>query len=83
MVEVKVILHSAITGESSEIANMLIVNDGSGDYKTGNYDVTAWHEPPPSSHRGRSVVRKRVERHPRRESIWSLIGKAIEALYRA
>lgn len=79
MLEVKVILHHAVTGEVREVANMRIVNDGTGSPAVGNYDVEAWIEPPPT--RGRQLRVARVEDHRRTSSVLALVHKAIEAVY--
>lgn len=39
MLVVKVELHSSITGEITELARLIIANDGTGDVKKGNYNV--------------------------------------------
>ncbi len=74
MLEVKVILHHAVTGEVREIANMRIVNDGSGDALVGNYYVAAWRE------RGDVKEGAAVRGHERSMSVWQLIHKAIRGL---
>ena len=79
MLEVKVILHNANTGEVSEIGRMVIINDGSGT-GVGNYTVSGWHEPPPA--RGRIPFTSRVEGHDRRKPVWQLVAKAVEHFLR-
>lgn len=37
MLVIRVDLHSAITGKTSEIARMIIANDGTGERNRGNY----------------------------------------------
>ena len=37
MIVVRVELHSAITGKTTELARMIIANDGAGTAKHGNY----------------------------------------------
>lgn len=84
MIVVKVELWSAVTGEKSELARMIIDNIG-GTYRIGNYRTRTL--------RGRSknaleramsdipmnVTREgRVMRHPRlREHIWNLVAKGL------
>lgn len=80
MIEVKVILHNANTGVSSEIANMTIVNDATGDPELGNYDVKAWAQPMLT--RGRIVYQGRVERHWRWQSVLLLVEQAIAGLHK-
>lgn len=76
MLEVKVILHHAGTGEVTEVARASIINDGSGTTRLGNYAVYGWHQPPPT--RGRIPFTSRVEKHDRRKPVWQLVAKAVE-----
>lgn len=77
MIVVKVELHSAITGEVTEIGRMNIINDGTGDADVGNYNVLLMR-------RGttRRVQRGgRVEGHSRKSlPIWALVSKALKAV---
>jgi hypothetical protein len=41
MLVIRVELHSAVTGKITEIARMLLWNDGTGDLNTGNYQGKA------------------------------------------
>lgn len=45
MLVVKVQLHSAVTGQVSDIACMVISNDGTGDSDIGNYDARIIRKP--------------------------------------
>lgn len=90
MLVVKVELHSAIDGSVSEIARMLIANDGASEAPgLGHYDCLAL--------RGRSAEtfdramrsglgrqwpkRARVENYPRqRLHVWNLVRRALSAL---
>lgn len=38
MIHVDMILHSAVTGQSSQLVKIVITNDGTGTMKKGNYD---------------------------------------------
>ncbi len=77
MILIRVELHSAVTGKVTEIGRMKLTNDGSGDLKTGNYDVYLMR-------RGTTdkVQRTgRVEKHARKAlSIWTLVSKALKAV---
>lgn len=42
MLIVRVELHSAITGETTEIARMMIANDGRGTETRGNYNAVTY-----------------------------------------
>ena len=85
MLVVRVELWSAVTGEKSELARMVIDNVGSGTPQLGDYRVRTL--------RGRSAealtramyagaVQREGEvlRHPRlREHVWNLVAKALAA----
>lgn len=78
MIVVKVELHSAITGEVTEIGRMTISNDGTSERSDrGNYDVRLMR-------RGiHAVVQRqgRVEQHPRKSaSIWVLVKRAVASV---
>jgi len=42
MLEVKMNLHSAITGQTSNLVRIVICNDGSGTHNSGNYVWSIW-----------------------------------------
>lgn len=79
MIVVRVELHSAITGRVTELARLLICNDGSGSGSIGNYIATAL--------RGRSkeqLDRRVAQRscgisgYPRNAlHIWNLVARAL------
>ena len=81
MIVVKVELHSAITGEITQIARMHIANVG-GDRDYGNYSCATF--------RGRDAAELarftkqregRVANHPRlREHVWNLVAHALRGM---
>lgn len=76
MLVVKVELRSGITGQVSTIAQLRIINDGSGDAEVGNYIVEVMD-------RTTARVRRRamVLGHMRRKlSVWKLVAKALAAV---
>lgn len=77
MIVVKVELHSAITGQVTELGRMHVSNDGtSRDPSYGNYDVKLFRK-------GTKTIQRegRVEKHARKSlSIWSLLSKALKAV---
>lgn len=84
MLVVKVELHHAVTGDVTELGEMRIVNDGTGDVVLGNYDVrTEW---------GGDAWTARVERYPRIQgkfpfskpentNVWPLVHAALQACF--
>lgn len=79
MLEVKVILHDANTGEVREIARLQIANDGTGDRNYGNYVIEAESDIGPGL-RGRFAFKGVVKEHDRHDGVWKLVGKAIKSL---
>jgi len=77
MIVVKVELHSARTGEVSEIGRMLVINDGSGSLEKGNYLIRLLRRGSTSK-----VQREaRVTGHARQSySVWVLVAKALWAV---
>lgn len=78
MIIIKVELHSAITGKTTEIGRMEIINDGSSDdAEVGNYNINLMR-------RGTTKTiqrRARVENHKRKNnSVWNLISKGLKNL---
>lgn len=61
-----------------EIGRLHIVNDGSGDSETGNYDVFAGE---PETHRKDAFECARVEGHTREQGVWPLFKRAVNALF--
>lgn len=75
MIVVKIELHSAITGEVSELGRLHIVNDGTGTPTRGNYYVDKIGK------RRRLLKTARVENHPRKShTVFRLLRRALEAL---
>lgn len=82
MLVVKVELHSAITGQITELYRMIIANDATGSKDVGNYEIRTgkkgcqdnrkvYHKP--SRH---GVVRghRRLTEH-----VWKLVAKALDS----
>lgn len=87
MIVVRVELHSAITGEQTELARMVIDNIGGttqlGDYRvrtmrgrsSKSLDKAMFANPPTATREGR------IYKHPRlREHVWNLVAKALSAM---
>jgi len=76
MIVVRVELHSAVTGEVTEIARMDIANDGGGSARVGNYDGRVYRGRDAAALDRREVQKTgRVEAWPRqRFHVWNLIG---------
>lgn len=81
MIVVRVELHSAITGERTEIARMNISNIGGSD-AIGNYRCETLRGR--SSHdldRGTVHRKGKVLSHPRlSQHVWNLVGKALSGM---
>lgn len=76
MIVVKIELHSASTGQVSELGRVEIINDGTGTVGRGNYRVRRI-----GKHRRRLGEEARVENHARKSrTIFNLLRKALEAL---
>jgi hypothetical protein len=76
MIVVRVELHSAVTGEVTQIGEMFITNDGTGTQTRGNYAVQLMRK-------GTARVMRfgRVEAHARLStSVWKLVKKALESV---
>lgn len=86
MLEVKIILHHAGTGEVREIASMHIAQVARGLGDARDYHVDAWHEPLPNRlQRHRRRVEDRdglVREHDRSRPVWDLVHAAIASLGR-
>ncbi len=75
MIVVKIELHSAITGQTTELGRLHIANDGTGTPERGNYNITKLGK------RCRRLSEARVENHPRKSySVFRLVRRALEAL---
>lgn len=84
MIVVRVELHSAVTGQVTEIGKMIISNDGtSNDPDVGSYDVRL-------GRRGDTDIMK-VYHHPQREGrvvghqrlkkpVWALVSRALASV---
>lgn len=89
MIVVRIELHSAVTGEISEIGRMYIANDGTGSRRRGNYDALVMRRgaasPPTWAEKvARAVRRSRVENYPRISlPIWELVRRALDAAFGA
>lgn len=83
MLEIKVLLHSAVTGETTEIANMTITQVAAyAGTPVRDYALRAWSESPSWSARpGRLEQNGMVYEHDRRRNVWALIEKAIHGLF--
>lgn len=81
MLVVQVALWSAVTHEKSELGRMFIVNDGTGDWERGNYDVLL-ADPSLSIRDSFATPRKmaRVENWARNRTVWALTRKALAEL---
>lgn len=77
MIVVRVELHSAPTGQVSEIGRMVIANDGTGDRLRGNYTARLMRRGSPTA-----VLRVgEVKDHARLSySVWVLVAKALAAV---
>lgn len=58
--------------EAREIGKMLIANDGTGDYRTGNYAFVYTY-----TDRDSQVARGTVHKFPRSLGAWSLVKKIL------
>jgi hypothetical protein len=90
MIVVKVELHSAITGQKSELARMVIDNIG-GTAQLGDYNVRTMRGRDEEAlersmwgvlkGQAKPTRESKVLGHPRlREHVWHLVGKALHAL---
>ena len=81
MIIVRVELHSAITGETTELARMMIDNIG-GSQNLGDYRARTYRGRNTEALNRGSVQREgRVLRHARlREHVWNLVGKALSSM---
>lgn len=89
MLTVRVELTSAITGEVSEIARMIIANDGSGTPQRGSY----WGQaakgvikgdrmiPYAIVHESRLLREGEVKNYPRRSKhVWHLVARMLKSM---
>lgn len=77
MLVVKIELHSANTGQTSEIGRMRIYNDGTGTKERGNYVVEVFRKST------KNVLRKStVKDYPRLDyNVWRLVSRALRAAF--
>lgn len=83
MLVVKIELHSAVTGQVSELGRMIIANDGTGTPDHGNYNVALGRKGNTSNAAvlERPSRRGRVEKHLRKHlSVWMLVRKALDSV---
>lgn len=74
MLVIKVELHSAITGQTSEIANMVIANNGKGSHSSGDYWGRVYKKG--TNYYNKPVVIKdgEVKNYPRLDKpVWNLV----------
>jgi hypothetical protein len=78
MIVIRVELWSARTGRVLEIGRAVISNDGTGDLKRRNYDMSVFRR----GTKDTVLRRGRVENFPSTSSnIWKLVFKAIHAAF--
>lgn len=89
MLVVRVELHSAITGKISEIARMIIANDGTGHGSSGNYWGRAAKGviegdtmiPPAIMHDSRKLRHAEVKEYARKSlHVWNLVSRMLSAM---
>jgi hypothetical protein len=81
MIVVKVELHSAVTGVVTELAKMVIANDGTSDSPSlGNYAVRIGRKRQTLRQLWLSPIRRgRIKSWPRRSKhVWYLVVRALE-----
>ena len=81
MIIVRVELHSAVTGERTELARMMIDNIG-GSQNLGDYRARTYRGRDSEALDQRTVQREgRILKHPRlREHVWNLVAKALASM---
>jgi hypothetical protein len=88
MLVVRVELHSAITGEISEIARMIIANDGTGTGDSGNYWARAAKGETDNHmisaaimHESRKLRHVEIKDYPRKtKHVWNLVARVLAAM---
>lgn len=82
MLTVRVELNSAITGQTSEIAQVIIFNDTTGDRQIGNYKCVSFRgRDKETLDKHRAVRKGEVKNHPRqREHVLNLVAKALSSM---
>ena len=79
MIRVRVELVSAVTGETTELARMHLINDGNGTESLGYYDVEVLRGASTKQLDRRTVQKRgRVAEYPRkRYHVWHLVALAL------
>jgi hypothetical protein len=89
MLVIRIELHSHRTGKTSEIARMIIANDGSGENGRGNYwghaakgIVHGDHMIPAAiMHASRQLRQGKVRDYPRKSKhVWNLLARMLAAM---
>lgn len=89
MLVIRVELHSAITGKISEVARMIIANDGTGTRTRGNYwgrsakgVIQNDHMIPPAiMHDCRKMDEGKVENYARNSlHVWNLLARMLKSM---
>lgn len=87
MIVVRVELHSAITGETTEIARMSICNKGDGTLKRGNYvgrSIAGRGAPMCGhdiAHRPKHIRQAEVLNYPRLTlHVWNLVARMLKSM---
>lgn len=82
MIRVTVELLSGRTGQTTTLAQMLIINDGTGTRQRGNYNVEVLRGRGAAQLARRTVQRRgRVVQYPRlRHHVWHLVALALHRL---
>lgn len=86
MLWIRVELHSAITGQVTEIARMGIYNDGEGTHEVGHYKGKATKgigEPkPPQAAWDSPTLREGEVKNYRRQSlhVWNLVARMLQSM---
>lgn len=82
MIVVSVSLHSAVTGETTELARMECANDGTGTSARGSYDgKVLMGRCRAALNMGRVLKLGRVENYPReRLHIWNLVARMLSQM---
>jgi len=82
MIIIKVELWSAITGKTTELARMSIVNDGSGTNRYGNYIGTVYRGRSKEQLDKKSIMRQKfMQNWPRLDfHVWNLVAKMLKEM---
>lgn len=80
MLIVKIELHPSTGGRPKEIGRMLIINDGTGTIKRGNYDARVMRR---GSRDFLDTIREgRVTNYPRMSyNVWRLVARCLKACF--